>query len=113
MKSLKEIIFFVAFISSPAFANAEWIKLECRDKTNFTIYFDFDEKLQSVRLADGSVLSAVISEQSIYFKATIGDEGYTHTINRSSGILNVARDASGSILSPYFCKPFVVKGRKF
>ena len=105
----------MAIILFSSASNAEWKKLECTDKTNFTVYIDFDEQLQVARIGDDKIISAAITEQSIYFKSKFPDgQVWIHTINRTNGVLMVKRDSKdGVLLPPHYCKPFAAKERKF
>ena len=49
---MKKIITSAAIVLFSSASNAEWKKLDCIDNTNFTVYIQFDEQAQAVKLGD-------------------------------------------------------------
>ena len=112
---MKKIITSAAIILFSSASNADWKKLDCTDNTNFTVYIEFDEQTQAVKLEDERIIPAAITNQSIFFIAKFPNgQAWIHTINRTTGVLMVKRDTKdGVLLPPYYCKPFAANERKF
>jgi len=112
---MKKIITSAAIILFSSASNAEWKKLDCIDNNNFTVYIEFDEQTQAVKMGDERIIPAVITNQSIYFRAKFPDgQVWIHTINRTTGVLMVKRDTKDGVLLPsFYCKPFAANERKF
>jgi hypothetical protein len=112
---MKKIITSAAIVLFSSASNAEWKKLDCIDNTNFSVYIQFDEQAQAVKLGDEEIIPATITNQSIHFRAKFPNgQVWIHTINRTTGVLRVKLDTKdGVLLPPYYCKPFAANERKF